>query len=232
MFGVAAIAGAVSCGGVASKATPDGGPDGAAGGGGGGAVLARVFEAGAGFPDFALCDAEGGCPEQQTCFRLAAELAVCDLAAHPLLTQCLQTGVDQCGCGVDCPTGLTCTGVALTAHFQGACLPDPCASPEDCPGGSVCTPTRLIGLSGPNAGRCFTPTCTSDADCTGGVDGRCALVMTAPPAGGGDSRLDKVRCVFVGLAANATACAPEQATSLEDPSDPNHTARYYTCAGR
>jgi len=232
LLGVAAIAGAVSCSGAASKGTPDGGPDGEAGGGSS-TVLARVFAPSSSFPFLVPCDADGGCPEQQKCFRLAAELAVCDLAEHAVLTVCLQTGVDECACGgPDCAAGMTCTDIASSAHFQGACVPNPCAGPEDCASGSVCTPTQLIGLT-PNRPRCFTPTCTSDADCTGGVDGRCALVTTALPSGGGAAHLDKVGCVFAGLAANATACAPEQATSLaESPDDPNHRGRYYTCAGR
>jgi hypothetical protein len=245
LFGVVAIAGAVSCSGAASKGnadggpdgeaggangSPDGGPDGAAGGGSGNTVLARFFAPSLVYPVLAPCDAEGGCADGQRCFRLAAELAVCDVAAHPVLTVCLESGVDQCACGgPDCPAGTTCSGVALTAHFQAECLPNPCASAEECPSGSVCTPTQLIGLSRPPVGRCLTPTCTSDADCTGGVDGRCALVMTALPPGGGYPLLDKVGCVFAGLATNATACAPEQATSL---SAPNSSTRYYTCAGR
>ena len=204
------------------------GPD--AGGG-----LKRVFAPSLRYPQLPPCDANGACPEGQTCFHLAAELAVCDIAQRLVQTACPNTGVDKCACGgLTCAAGLSCAAVPYDFHFQNDCLETPCTSPEDCAGGSVCTPTSLILGSGattsPPVGRCFTPLCTSDAACTGGVDGRCAVVMTVPgPAG--TAHLDKIGCVFAGKAADATACPPGQATDLDD-MDGSSTARYHTCAGR
>lgn len=235
-FVIAAAAGLAACGssglhGDAAIARSDAGDTSIDGG----TALERIFVNSPTYPHLALCDANGACPEGQTCFRLAAELAVCDLAQRPVQTACPNTGVDECACGgPDCGAGLSCASVPYSAHFQNACLQTPCTSPEDCSGASVCTPTSLIlgALSAdvPAIGRCLTPTCTSDADCAGGVDGRCAVVMRAPPQFG-TGHLDKVGCVFAGRAADATACSPGQATDLREDNG-SSTARYYTCAGR
>ena len=168
------------------------------------------------------CDAAGACPEGQTCFRLAAELAVCDIPQSPVRTTCGST-VDECDCsGRTCAGGLVCVTLQESAHFYNTCLQTACAAPADCAAGTVCTPTSLIVRS---PGRCFTPACRSDADCSGGAEGRCALVVEF----NGGPRVERVGCVFAGEPASATACAPADATAvrLRD-----STARYYTCAGR
>jgi hypothetical protein len=232
--GTGGSAGAGGVGGTGSNENPDAAMDGD--GSGGGAVLERIFTRGYGFPYLVPCDANGACPEGQKCFRLAAELAVCDKAERPVMTACALSGADECGCGgAGCGAGQTCAGVFYTAHLQNDCLDTPCAGPEECTSGSVCTPTSLILDSKPTTfpavGRCFTPACRSDADCTGGDDGRCALVMTGPPPVAGTAHMDKVGCVFAGLWSAATACPPDQATSLFE-RDPLAGTRYYTCAGR
>lgn len=199
---------------------------GGAGGNGGGAGPARVFEestnTGAPMPLPSPCDAAGACPEEQTCFRLAAELAVCDIPQSPVRTTCGSI-TDECDCsGRTCAGGLVCVLLQESSHFYNMCLQTACAAPSDCAGGSVCTPTSLIVRS---PGRCFTPACRSDADCSGGVEGRCALVV----AFNGGPRVGKVGCVFAGEPPNATACAPAEATPVRVR---DSSVRYYTCAGR
>jgi hypothetical protein len=202
------------------------GSGGGAGAGGGAASTARVFETfsaiGPPMPLPSPCDAGGACPEGRICFRLAAELAVCDVPEAPVQTACSFT-TDECDCaGRTCAAGRVCVTVQESTHFYNQCLEPACASPSDCAGGTVCTPTSLITKI---PGRCFTPVCRSDADCAGGVDGRCALLVEF---NGGPS-LEMVGCVFAGLPADATACAPDQATRVRvrDSALP-----YHTCAGR
>lgn len=206
---------------------------GVAGGGGsagtGGNVgqggAARVFEVPSTLPTTALpspCDVTGGCQDGKTCFRLAAELAICDVAQQSVRTTC-SFATDECECtGRTCSAGLVCVALSVSAEIQNTCVQPACTSPSDCSGGSVCTPASLIVKS---PGRCFTPACRSDADCTGGVEGRCALVISF----NGGPRLEKVGCVFAGPPAGATACAPTQATEVRvrGSSQP-----YHTCAGR
>jgi hypothetical protein len=199
---------------------------GGAGGSGGGVGPARVFEVSAGIaptmPVPTPCAADGACPDEQICFRLAAELAVCDVAQLPVRTTCSFT-TDECDCtGRTCAAGLVCVMLQESAHSYNTCLQPPCASPSDCTGGSVCTPTSLIVR---NPGRCFMPACRSDADCSGGVDGRCALVVEF----NGGPLLERVGCVFAGLPADATACAPDQATQVRVRGS---IQPYHTCAGR
>jgi hypothetical protein len=224
-----AAAGAGTTGG-GRGGTTGGATGGSAGGGGpagngGGAAPARVFEVsstGAPMPLPSPCDATGACPEEQTCFHLAAELAVCDIRQSPVRTTCGST-VDECDCsGRTCAGGLVCVTLQESAHFYNTCLQTACTAPADCAGGTVCTPTSLIVRS---PGRCFPPACRSDADCSGGAEGRCALVVQF----NGGPRVERVGCVFAGEPANATACSPAEATPvrLRD-----STARYYTCAGR
>jgi hypothetical protein len=221
-------------GGAGTNPDQDAGTEG--GGSGGGGVLERVFSADYGYPFLVPCDANGACPAGEQCFRLAAELAICDKAERPVQTNCANSGVDECGCnGAGCGAGQTCASVAYTAHFENDCLDTPCASPGECTNGTVCTPTSLILGRQPTAmpvvGRCFTPACRSDADCTGGVEGRCALLKTRQLAVAGTTYLDKVGCVFAGLWSAATACPPDQATGLRE-RNPTAGNSYYTCAGR
>jgi hypothetical protein len=240
--GVAGAGGSAGTGGSAGRGGGSAGTGGSAGqagggvaGGGGGTAgaggnagqggPARVFEVPASLPGTALpspCDATGGCQDGMTCFRLAAELAVCDVPQQPVRTTC-SFASDECECtGRTCSAGFVCVQLWVSAETQNTCVQPACTSPSDCSGGSVCTPASLIVKS---PGRCFTPACRSDADCTGGVEGRCALVISF----NGGPQLEKVGCVFAGPPAGATACAPAQATEVRvrGSSQP-----YHTCAGR
>jgi len=234
-----------SAGGAAG--TNAGGATGAAGssaagaggstGSGGGPALDRIFE----FGNFSPrpmpkpCDASGACPDGQTCFRLTADVTVCDVAQRAVPTTC-SWPTDECECaGRTCGAGTVCVQTTDSASSVNKCLEPSCASPSQCSAGSVCTPTSFIlghlGASVPgglSAGRCFTPVCRSDADCSGGGGGRCALVLG--DEANFDRYLSKVGCVFEGTAASATACAPSQATQVKIKSD--SPTPYYTCAGR
>jgi hypothetical protein len=208
-------------GGVSGGGGGSAGTGGSAGQGG----PARVFEVPSTVPGTALpppCDATGGCQDGKTCFRLAAELAVCDVPQQSVRTTC-SFASDECECtGRTCSAGFVCVALSVSAEIYNTCVQPACTSPSDCSGGSVCTPASLIVKS---PGRCFTPACRSDADCTGGVEGRCALVISF----NGGPRLEKVGCVFAGPAAGATACAPSQATEVRVRGS---SEAYHTCSGR
>jgi hypothetical protein len=234
--GAGANTGAGGAGGTGAGANA-----GAGGAGGGGAAdQARVFEV---YPSNAInmplpapCDAAGACPDGKICFRLSAELAVCDIAQSPVQTTCSYI-TDECDCeGRRCAAGLVCVTLQESNHYYNTCVQPACTSPSDCggaggaggtggaagTGGSVCTPASLIARG---VGRCSTPRCRSDADCTGGVDGRCALVVEY----NGGPRLERIGCVFAGTLADANAaCAPAQPTPLRARGS---SQPYYTCGG-
>jgi hypothetical protein len=136
MITIAAAAVLASCGssGLTGDAAIDGSAaDAAIDGGAAGGTLERIFTTNLNFPYLTLCDANGACPAGQTCFRLTAELAVCDIAERPVQTACPNSGVDTCACGgSSCVAGTSCASIAYTAHFQNECLQTPCTSPDDC----------------------------------------------------------------------------------------------------
>jgi hypothetical protein len=235
--GATAGTGAGATTGAGGTAGTGAGANAGAGGTGGGSAApqTRVFVTSSSstsiVPLPSPCDAAGACPDGQICFRLSAELAVCDIAQSPVRTTCSYI-TDECDCeGRRCAAGLVCVTLQESNHYYNTCVQPACTSPSDCggaggtggspgTGGSVCTPASLIARG---VGRCSTPACRSDADCTGGVDGRCALVVEY----NGGPRLERIGCVFAGTLADATAaCAPAQPTPVRAPGSPQP---YYTC---
>jgi hypothetical protein len=242
--GNGATAGAGATGGTGAGANTGAGATGGTGaganagaggtGGGGTADQVRVFEIypnnNINMPLPAPCDAAGACPDGKICFRLFAELAVCDIPQRPVQTTC-PSYTGDCACeGRRCTAGLVCVTLQEGYHDSDTCVEPACASPSDCGaggtggsaggGGSVCTPASLIARA---VGRCSTPTCRSDADCAGGVEGRCALVVEV----WGGPRLERIGCVFAGTLADATAaCAPAQPRQVRAPGS---SQPYYTC---
>jgi len=164
-----------------------------------------------GVSGLASCAADGTCPAGQVCFRLSAEIALCDVPSRAA------TGD---ACAPACDAGKICIAGSGAACLPADdyCLDAPCTSAGDCGAGTVCTPSSWIGGGvsyfsagppSPGNGRCMPRSCQSDQDCARGANGRCALVNLTVAQGCHGSPITQlaVTCVYSGAPADAGACS-------------------------
>lgn len=220
-----AIGGGAGTGGTTGGGPGDGGTTGGGGAGTGGTVpscpsgasaatlprdlLCESTTTGAGGglgtarPRLSPCTADGGCPDGQVCFRLAAELAVCDIPQEPPTDAVCDP---PCGAGQRCNPAVG-GGACGSMNY---CFATGCSSASDCSDGTVCAPPSLIHIGQFGPGRCLRRFCTSDQDCTNGPNGRCALVQRAGFVFGCNSSFVtdvNVGCVYSGSPTDPSACA-------------------------
>jgi hypothetical protein len=188
------------------------GPD-ASGAGGSGSCAAAMPSrqpvcgtAGLTGPQLSFCASDGSCPDGQVCFRLANELAVCDIP---------QESPSDAVCDPACAAGQTCNAGRPNPipciPQSNYCFETSCSSSADCGDGTVCTPPSRLHFGTVGPGRCLSRSCASDQECTSGLNGRCALVeyATFPGAGCNGWYITgaSVECVYSGSTTDPGACA-------------------------
>jgi hypothetical protein len=153
----------------------------------------------------ARCDVNGACSTDETCFRLTADIALCDRPQPIAATTCGSGGIDSCACnGLSCTDAKVCINVEDDGSggvfdTRNVCVDTACTSPSDCAAGTACTPSSFILPNDflPGQGRCLEPLCETDADCVDGNEGSCALIMQWPVQNG-QLRILAVRCAYRG----------------------------------
>jgi hypothetical protein len=205
--------------------------------------LVRVFGGNYGYrmgDGIERCGPGGACSNGQVCFRLTAELGVCDGAQVFEAQACnaFQPQRDECACNaLSCVPDQVCTSVddicSCGGSAHNACVDRACAAPSDCSAPSVCTPPSFIlpaDLTLAAVGRCFVAACSSDLDCTDGIEGRCAMILGPDYiAQSGHARLIALRCAYVGSADDPGACRGTAAQAVGNTPWTQPPPSYYTC---